>query len=88
MKKLAVLLPFAVLMTTGAAYAAEADANQLVEANPSTGVVKLLDGRTFTVSQPVLLRGLMPGDHVIVTINDDKSVGISQDGTALEGAIN
>lgn len=86
MRKLAILLPFAaILATTGAALAVDVDAGQVSGMNPATGALSLTDGRSFHISNPVLLNGLIPGEHVIVTINDDHTVGLAVDNNYLEG---
>lgn len=80
MKKLIAVLPFAALvLASGSAFAAQEAYGEVSSANPSTGMINLTDGSHFKVSTPVLLNGMAPGDHVIVTINDDKTVGIAPD---------
>jgi hypothetical protein len=80
MMKRTLLLAFAGLaLSTGAASAADTYNGVVARANPMTGEVMLLGGTTFQVSEPVLLHGVAPGEHVIVTVNPNNTVGIQED---------
>jgi hypothetical protein len=80
MMKRTLLLAFAGLaLSAGSAYAADSYNGVVARADPMTGEVTLLGGSTFLVTQPMLLHGLGPGEHVIVTVNDNQTVGIQED---------
>ncbi|MCX5580756.1 hypothetical protein [Kaistia terrae] len=80
MKKNLLFIPLAGLMfVSGTALAAETYNGVVARTDPNSGHVELLGGTTFQVSEPSLLRGLAPGEHVIVTINENNSVGIQED---------
>lgn len=67
------------VLATGTAIAADSIDGVVARANPMTGEVTLLGGHTFQVTEPTLLHGLAPGEHVIVTLNDNNTVGIQED---------
>jgi hypothetical protein len=71
-------------LSAGSALAADTYSGVVARADPMTGEVMLLGGTIFQVSEPLLLHGLGPGDHVIVTVNDNQTVGI-QDDTSYAG---
>jgi hypothetical protein len=78
--KRTLLLAFAGLaLSAGTALAADSYNGVVARADPMTGEVTLLGGNTFMVSVPVLLHGVSPGEHVIVTVNDNQTVGIQED---------
>ena len=80
MMKRTLLLAFAgFALSMGSALAAESYNGVVARADPMTGEVTLLGGATFQVSQPLLLHGVAPGEHVIVTINPNNTVGIQED---------
>ncbi len=80
MKKMTVLLPLAAfVMFAGPALATEVTCGIVSSANPSTGDLRLQDGSKFRVSYPTLLKGVGPGDPVVVTLNNDNTVGITDD---------
>jgi hypothetical protein len=80
MMKRTLLLAFAGLaLTAGSALAADTYNGVVARADPMTGEVTLLGGSTFQVSEPVLLHGMAPGEHVIVTVNPNNTVGIQED---------
>jgi len=80
MLKLAMVLPVAALLaTTGAAAAAEVDMAEITQMNARTGQILLNDGHSYTIANPVLLNGVIPGEQVIVTVNDDHTIGFSED---------
>jgi hypothetical protein len=80
MKKITLLLALSgLVLTTGSALAADVYNGVVARADPMTGEVTLLGGSTFQVSEPVLLHGLAPGEHVIVTVNENNTVGIQED---------
>lgn len=70
----AIVLPFAT-----PALAVEVICGTVSSADPPSGVVRLTDGTSYRVKVPVLLRGLAPGSHVVITVNNDRSVGIRSD---------
>ncbi|BCP55914.1 hypothetical protein K32_45310 [Kaistia sp. 32K] len=67
------------ILTTGSALAADTFGGVVARTNPMTGEVTLLGGSTFQVSEPMLLHGVAPGEHVIVTVNPNNTVGIQED---------
>ncbi len=81
MMKRTLLLAFAgLVLSAGAALAADTYNGVVARADPMTGEVTLLGGQTFMVSEPILLHGVAPGEHVIVTVNPfNNSVGIQED---------
>lgn len=73
------LLPLAALLAmTGAAFAADVHTGRLASMDPTTGMVTLTTGQSFIVSNPILLHGLLPGELVDVTINDNGTIGLSE----------
>lgn len=79
MKRTLLLAIAGLALTAGAASAADSYNGVVARADPMTGEVMLLGGATFQVSEPILLHGLGPGEHVIVTVNDNQTVGIQED---------
>lgn len=85
MKKLAFALPLAALLaTSGAAFAAETYSGNLTYMNASTGEVGLDSGQHFKISNPGLLQGILPGEQVIITKNDDNTVGFQEDSSYFD----
>jgi len=80
MKKNLLFLPLAgLLLVSGAAIAAETMSGVVARADPNTGELALVGGGTFQVTEPMVLRGMAPGDHVIVTLNNNNTVGVHED---------
>ncbi len=89
MKKIALILPLAMLIgSAGAALAVDVDAGTVRTLDNASGSVTLIDGRTFKITNPTLLSGLIPGEKVIITVNDDKTVGLSEDSSQWDGGGN
>lgn len=87
MRKIAFALPLIMLVgSAGAALAVDVDAGTVRTINSASGSVTLIDGRTFKVSNPTLLMGLIPGEKVVVTVNDDQTVGLSEDSSQWDGS--
>ena len=86
MKTIALILPLAlVLGSAGAAFAVDVDSGTVRKLDSATSSVTLIDGRTFKITNPTLLYGLIPGEKVIITVNDDKTVGLSEDSSQWDG---
>lgn len=68
----------AALLGAGPALAQQSYPGTVTRANPGTGDVTLTTGKTYRVSKPVLLYGLMPGAHVVITVAPNGTVGIRQ----------
>lgn len=80
MKKNLLFLPFAgLLLVSGTALAAETMNGVVARADPSTGQLMLLGGANFQVTDPMVLRHLAPGQHVIVTRNNNDTIGVQVD---------
>lgn len=80
MNKNLLLLPFAgLLLVSGTALAAETMSGVVARANPDTGELTIVGGGTVQVSEPLLLRNLAPGEHVIVTRNNNGTIGVQED---------
>lgn len=87
MKKIAFALPLAIVLgSAGSALAVDVDAGTLTKMNPATGEVTMTNGHTYKVSNPVLLNGLIPGEKIIITVNDDKTVGLQEDSSQWDGS--
>ena len=87
MRKIAIALPLIMLVgSAGAALAVDVDAGTVRTINSASGSVTLIDGRTFKISNPSLLMGLIPGEKVVVTVNDDQTVGLSEDSSQWDGS--
>ena len=85
MKTLALALPLAAfLASAGAAYAVDVDSGTVRQLDARSGAITLMDGRSFKVSNPILLDGVIPGEKVIITVNDDKTIGFSEDPSQWE----
>lgn len=86
MKKIAFALPLAIVLgSAGSALAVNVDAGTLTRMDTATGEVTMADGQTYKISNPSLLYGLIPGEKIIVTINDDKTVGLQEDSSQFDG---
>lgn len=85
MRKIALLLPLAGLLAVGPAMAAETIGGVVDHADPSTGVVSV-DGTNYRVSYPQLLRGVYGGEHVIITKNDNGTIGFQEDSNYSDGS--
>ncbi|WP_084640190.1 hypothetical protein [Kaistia adipata] len=79
MKHTLMLASVGLVLSAGAALAADTYNGVVARANPMTGEVMLLGGATFVVSEPSLLHGVAPGEHVIVTVSPNNTVGIQED---------
>lgn len=80
MNKNLLFIPFAgLLFVSGTALAAETIDGVVARANPNTGELSLVGGGTFQVTEPILLRNLAPGEHVIVTRNNNNTIGVQKD---------
>ncbi|WP_073051058.1 DUF1344 domain-containing protein [Kaistia soli] len=87
MRKIAFALPLIMLVgSAGAALAVDVDAGTVRKLDNASGSVTLIDGRTFKISNPSLLMGLIPGEKVIITVNDDQTVGLSEDSSQWDGS--
>lgn len=69
----------ALIGTAGSALAATSERGVVSYTDPSTGALKLTNGESFTVAQPVLLKGVAAGDHVVVTVFNNNEVGFHTD---------
>jgi hypothetical protein len=85
MSKILFLLPVAGLLAVGPALATETYGGVVTNVNPSAGTVSVQGAGTFAVSQPALLRGVWGGEHVIVTKNDNGSIGLQEDSSYSDG---
>lgn len=80
MKKNLMFLSLAgLLLVSGTAFAAETMSGVVARADPYTGELSIVGGGTVMVSEPLLLRNLAPGEHVIVTRNNNGTIGIQED---------
>jgi hypothetical protein len=86
MSKLAFILPLAGLLVGGPALAAETVGGVVTHTNPSMGTISIVGGGTYRVSQPLLLRNINPGEHVIITKNDNGTVGLQEDSNFSDGS--
>jgi hypothetical protein len=74
------LLPVgAILLSSMPALATTITCGVVSAADPSTGQLKLTDGSEYRVAAPIILTGMAPGRHVRVTVNDNKTVGVTDD---------
>lgn len=87
MRKLAFVLPLAGLIAGGSALAAETVDGVVTRADPGAGTVSLVGGATYRVSEPRLLRGVYSGEHVIITMNDNHTVGLQEDSSFSDGSV-
>lgn len=86
MRKLALISSLAIVIgSAGAAYAVDVDGGAVRSIDAGSGSVTLMDGRTFRISNPSLLTGVIPGEKVIITVNDDKTVGFQEDSSQWDG---
>lgn len=85
MRKIVFLLPLAGLLAVGPALASETIGGVVTNVNPSAGTVTVQGAGTFAVSHPELLRGVWGGEHVIVTKNDNGSIGFQEDSNYSDG---
>lgn len=80
MKKYLSFISFAgLLLVSGTALAGETMSGVVARANPNTGELSIVGGGTVQVSEPLLLRNLAPGEHVIVTRNNNGTIGVQED---------
>jgi hypothetical protein len=80
MNKMILALSAAALIAgTASAFATTTERGVVSYTDTSTGILKLADGESFKISQPVLLKGVAPGDHIVVTVFDNKDVGFHTD---------
>jgi len=86
MRKIVFLLPLAGLLAVGPALAAETIGGVVTNVNPSAGTVTVQGAGTFEVSQPELLRGVYGGEHVIITKNDNRTIGLQEDSNYSDGS--
>jgi len=86
MRKIAFVLPLVMVIgSAGAALAVDVDAGTVRTLDNASGSVTLIDGRTFKISNPSLMMGLIPGEKVVITVNDDQTVGLSEDSSQWDG---
>ncbi|MCX5520583.1 hypothetical protein OSH10_19265 [Kaistia defluvii] len=78
-KKLLFLLFAGLLLVPGTALAAETMSGVVARADPYTGELSIVGGGTVQVADPRLLRNLAPGEHVIVTLNNNGTIGVQED---------
>jgi len=86
MRKILFLLPVAGLLLAGPALAAHTFGGVVSHVNPAQDSVTLIGSGTFRVSEPRLLRGIYRGEHVIVTKNDNGTVGLQEDSGFSSGS--
>ncbi|MCX5493198.1 hypothetical protein OSH11_00625 [Kaistia dalseonensis] len=89
MKTIAILVPAAAFLLSGAAAFADeyqTDAGRIMGMNAQTGAIQLDDGHSYTISNPVLLNGVNPGEHVIVTVSPSHTVGFQEDTGQFDGS--
>lgn len=86
MRKILFLLPVAGLLAVGPALAAETYGGVVTNVNLSAGTVSVVGAGPFKVSQPELLRGVYGGEHVIITKNDNGTVGLQEDSSFSDGS--
>lgn len=80
MNKNLLLLPFAgLLLVSGTALAGETMSGVVARADPNSGELTIVGGGTVQVTQPLLLRNLAPGEHVIITQNNNGTIGVQED---------
>lgn len=65
--------------------AAETIGGVVDHADPVTGLVSV-GGQTYQVTYPQLLRGVYGGEHVIITKNDNGTVGFQEDSNYSDGS--
>jgi hypothetical protein len=78
MKRLALAIAVSVL-SAAPTFATEIICGTVSRADSSTGELRLTEGSTFRVVAPSVLSGMAPGDHVRVTINNNRTVGVTHD---------
>jgi TPP-dependent trihydroxycyclohexane-1,2-dione (THcHDO) dehydratase len=86
MRKLAFILPLAGLLVGGSALAAQTVSGVVAHTNPAMGTVSVVGGGTYRVSEPNLLRGVYSGEHVIITMNDNHTIGLQEDSNFSDGS--
>lgn len=86
MRKIVFLLPLAGLLVGGSALAADTVGGVVAHANPAMGTITIVGGGTYRVSEPRLLRNVVPGEHVIITMNDNRTVGLQEDSNFSDGS--
>lgn len=87
MSKLVFILPLAGLLVGGSALAAETVGGVVSQTDPAMGTVSIVGGGTYRVSQPELLRGVYSGEHVIITMNDNHTVGLQEDSSFSDSSV-
>jgi hypothetical protein len=86
MRKLVFILPLAGLLAGGSALAAQTVGGVVTHTDPAMGTVSIVGGGTYRVSEPQLLRGVYSGEHVIITMNDNHTVGLQEDSSFSDGS--
>jgi TPP-dependent trihydroxycyclohexane-1,2-dione (THcHDO) dehydratase len=86
MRKFVFILPLAGLLAAGSALAAETVGGVVTRTDPAMGTVSIVGGGTYRVSEPQLLRGVYSGEHVIITMNDNHTVGLQEDSSFSDGS--
>jgi TPP-dependent trihydroxycyclohexane-1,2-dione (THcHDO) dehydratase len=85
MRKLLFILPLASVLAAGSALAAQTVGGVVSHTDPAMGTVSIVGGGTYRVSDPQLLRGVYSGEHVIVTMNDNHTIGLQEDSGFSDG---
>ncbi|WP_029077157.1 hypothetical protein [Kaistia adipata] len=86
MRKLVFLLPLAGLLVGGPALAADTVGGVVAHTDLSMGTITIVGGGTYRVSEPRLLRNVAPGEHVIITKNDNNTIGLQEDSNFSDGS--
>jgi hypothetical protein len=88
MRTVAILASAGLLLATGAAMATEVptDSGRIMGMNAQTGAITLDDGHHYVISNPTLLKGVAPGEHVIVTENPNRTIGFQEDTSQYDGS--
>jgi hypothetical protein len=86
MRKLVFILPLAGLLAGGSALAAQTVGGVVTHTDPAMGTVSIVGGGTYRVSEPQVLRGVYSGEHVIITMNDNHTVGLQEDSSFSDGS--
>ncbi|ODT14073.1 MAG: hypothetical protein ABS35_35930 [Kaistia sp. SCN 65-12] len=86
MRKLVFILPLAGLLVGGSALAAQTVGGVVARTDPAMGTITIVGSGTYRVSEPRLLRNVAPGEHVIITHNDNNTVGLQEDSNFSDGS--
>lgn len=89
MRKFALILPAAIVLATAtSALAADytTDSGRITSMNPQTGAIGLDNGHHYVIPNPGMLKGIMPGEHVVVTVSPNHSIGFEEDPTQFDGS--